>query len=316
MKSNKPLTFDQKIKELRTQHFPRPFELTYQVFSGLKFNTRKSQYFLNNASYIVETLRHNCWQEYLKVESAFMSKAIQIMVNQKKHHIPVHQSLNESIKDFICNNQENLYSLILSNTQSRRSRAGKEFEAIIELLFVGAEIPYTDQSSIGTKKFTEKNLGKLVDLVSPGILEYEINKSNTILVSAKTTLRERWQEVPEEMERTKAKEIYLATLDDKISDSTLNILYEANIHIVTTKKIKENKYNNNRRILSFEELLQRCQHNLNQNWRPSSYSKEKLTELKTVLEKQKQKYGDNQFMLAHYQKRLSKLGIKNSPPQP
>ncbi|MDC4182994.1 type II restriction endonuclease [Mycoplasma bradburyae] len=97
---------------------------------------------------------------------------------------------------------EHIYILTLSNTQSRRSRAGNEFEAIIELIFMGPEIPMDSQRNIGKNIFIEKELGKLVDIVSPGVIEYMINKRNTILISAKTTLRERWQEVPEEMMRT------------------------------------------------------------------------------------------------------------------
>ena len=59
------------------------------------------------------------------------------------------------------------------------------------------------------------------------------------MISAKTTLRERWQEVPEEMGRTGAREMFLATLDTTISSDVLNTLYEANIQVTTTKKIKE-----------------------------------------------------------------------------
>ena len=128
-----------------------------------------------------------------------------------------------------------IYALTLSNTQSRRSRAGKEFESIIELILIGAGIPLDSQGNIGKQEFVNKGLGKLVDLVSLGVLEYIVNKRNTVLISAKTTLRERWQEVPEEMGRTGAREMFLATLDTSISSDVLNTLYEANIQVTTTK---------------------------------------------------------------------------------
>ena len=82
---------------------------------------------------------------------------------------------------------------------------------------IGAGIPLDSQGNIGKQEFVNKGLGKLVDLVSPGVLEYIVNKRNTVLISAKTTLRERWQEVPEEMGRTGAREMFLATLDTSIS---------------------------------------------------------------------------------------------------
>jgi hypothetical protein len=60
-----------------------------------------------------------------------------------------------------------------------------------------------------------------------------------MLISAKTTLRERWQEVPEEVNRTGIREMYLATLDDSFSEETINILYEANVVVVTTTNCAE-----------------------------------------------------------------------------
>ena len=77
---------------------------------------------------------------------------------------------DEAIEYFVEEYPEQIYSLSLSNTQSRRSRAGKEFEAIIELLFIGAGIPVDSQGSVGKQFFTNTGLGKLVDFVSPSVL--------------------------------------------------------------------------------------------------------------------------------------------------
>nr|MCV5142830.1 type II restriction endonuclease [Escherichia coli] len=90
------------------------------------------------------------------------------------------------------------------------------------------------QGAIGKSFFQKNQIGKLVDLVMPGVVQYTSNKRNTMLISAKTTLRERWQEVPEEVNRTGIREMYLATLDDSFSEETINILYEANVVVVTT----------------------------------------------------------------------------------
>ncbi|WP_272456958.1 hypothetical protein [Mycoplasma bradburyae] len=37
------------------------------------------------------------------------------------------------------------------------------------------------QGNIGKNIFIEKELGKLVDIVSPGVIEYMINKRNTLI---------------------------------------------------------------------------------------------------------------------------------------
>ncbi len=57
------------------------------------------------------------------------------------------------------------------------------------------------------------------------------------------------------MSRTGINVAYLATLDRNISDNVEQLLYEGNIIITTTKKIKEECYQNNERIITFEDLI-------------------------------------------------------------
>lgn len=63
------------------------------------------------------------------------------------------------------------------------------------MVLIGAGIPLDSQGNIGKQEFLKKVLGKMVDVVSRGVIEYIINKRNAVLISAKTTLRERWQKV-------------------------------------------------------------------------------------------------------------------------
>ena len=111
------------------------------------------------------------------------------------------------------------------------------------------------QGSVGKQTFSRNGLGKLVDFVSPGVVQYVRNKRNTTLISAKTTLRERWQEVPEEVTRTGTREMYLATLDEGITEETRTVLYEANVILATTRGNKERNYPSDQRIVTFEELI-------------------------------------------------------------
>ena len=57
------------------------------------------------------------------------------------------------------------------------------------------------------------------------------------------------------MSRTGINVAYLATLDRNISDNVEQLLYEGNIIVTTTKKIKEECYQNNERIITFEDLI-------------------------------------------------------------
>ncbi|WP_258034051.1 type II restriction endonuclease [Campylobacter concisus] len=198
------------VKEKRKEGFKQPYDLVYDNFITLGYDKVPKEFFLSNASEVVEKLRNSCWSEFQPLEKDLTSKMLKELVDDEyiKTLTPI-----EAITWFVEEFPEHIYALTLSNTQSRRSRAGKEFESIIELILIGAGIPLDSQGNIGKQEFVNKGLGKLVDLVSPGVLEYIVNKRNTVLISAKTTLRERWQEVPEEMGRTGAREMFLATLD-------------------------------------------------------------------------------------------------------
>ncbi|MFC6276853.1 type II restriction endonuclease [Psittacicella hinzii] len=290
------------IKEERKQTFLQPYDLIYETFKKLSYHLKDKSFFIENASFIVEELRKKAWNDFLPQEKAFTTRMLKFLIDEK--HANSLSSI-EAITWFIEKYPEHIYALTLSNTQSRRSRAGKEFESTIELVLMGAGVPIDSQGNIGKQIFTSKGLGKMFDLVSPGAIEYDINKRNTVLISAKTTLRERWQEVPEEMGRTGAKEMFLATLDTTISSEVFSTLYEANIQVTTTKSIKENYYKDNSRVLTFEDLIKICKETASK-WNQYSYSVADTEKLKEIITKQIQKHEDKEFVVDYYNERLKK----------
>lgn len=284
--------YKKHIKEERINWFKQPYDLVYDNFVKLGYSQKDFGFFFENASEIVENLRKECWNEFVPTEKEFTSKMLAGLIDNDSIN---NMDAIEAVTWFVQSFPDHIYALTLSNTQSRRSRAGKEFEAIIELLFTGAGISFTSQGNIGKKTFIDKGLGKLVDVVSPGVTEFLINKRNTILISAKTTLRERWQEVPEEMGRTGAREMFLATLDNNISDEVLNTLYEANIQVVTTKRIRQEKYSHNPRVLDFETLLEIANRTA-LLWDNFSYSAEQIAQYNDDLLKQADKHEVHEFV--------------------
>ena len=291
------------IKSERMNVFKQPYDLVYDNFVELEYDKKSKEFFLKNASEIVTELRNKCWEEFKPLEKSFTSKMLKELIDSD--YISKLDPIT-AITCFIEQYPEHIYALTLSNTQSRRSRAGKEFESIIELIFIGAGIFIDSQGNIGKQEFIEKGLGKLVDLVSPGVLEYIINKRNTVLISAKTTLRERWQEVPEEMGRTGAREMFLATLDKQISADVLDALYEANIQITTTSEIKEAYYADNDRVLTFEKLLEICSFN-NSHWEKFSYTVDQKKKIIELIDKQIIKHRNHKFVEDYYLKRKNKI---------
>ena len=171
---------------------------------------------------------------------------------------------------------------------------------------MGAGVALDTQGNIGKKIFVDKGLGKLVDVVSPGVIEFAIDKNDVVLISAKTTLRERWQEVPEEMGRTGAKEMFLATLDENISDDVLETLYESNIRITTTKRIKEACYPNNKRVLAFERLIDICLQS-KRLWDSYAYKPDETAQIISTLRLQTDKHRDHDFVYKRYLQRINQF---------
>ena len=289
------------VKSERNVFFKNSFDRAYQSFVELGYDKKDEQFFMENASAIVEKMRDQCWVDFLKEESDFT-------IHMLKELIPTldytGHNTEGSIELYLEAYPEHIYQLCLSNTQSRRSRAGKEFEHIIELILIGAGVPMDSQGNVGKDCFVEKGLGKLVDTVSPGVTEFEINKRNAVLISAKTTLRERWQEVPEEMGRTGAREMFLATLDEKVSDNVLTTLYEANIQLTTTYANKHANFTNNDRVLTFEELVKICKDNA-AAWKNYKYTVEQAEQACGLIRNQVTKYSDKSFLQNAFQKRMA-----------
>lgn len=302
-------TMDMSVEEYNKEiskerkKIPSPFDMAYETFITKQFDKQDSAYFKTHASEFVEQMRRINWEEYQKAERRFTTYMLKLLINDERIS---QMSPKDAICDFVENNPIQIYNLTLSNTQSRRSRAGKEFEAIIELMLIGASLPVDSQGSIGRGTFTKKGLGKLVDFVSPGVVQFMANKRNTVLVSAKTTLRERWQEVPEEIGRTGSREIYLATLDEQITDETRSILYESNVIIATTRKNKEENYNNDSRIVSFEELISIIQEAADK-WTGYNYTDDEKSAIRKYLQTQIDKHIDHPYVQEYYKNRLLEL---------
>lgn len=88
------------------------------------------------------------------------------------------------------------------------------------------------------------------------VLKSETRKFNEALVlSAKTTLRERWKQVT--MEKFNCA-LFLATVDDRISSVAIDDMNHQGIHLVvpeSLKKSKETCYSKKTNVISFREFF-------------------------------------------------------------
>ena len=263
--------FDESIKKYRQQYIRSSQEIVEQVFKNHK--TYLSLIDNKEVSKCIAKLREEAWQEYLNDEVEFSAiimrdlhkildtpqSILEILLNEniinKKG-----EDLLESIKA-ICGEYAGrvfpyIYRLSLSMTQSRRSRAGKTFEAIIYKLYEYLGYSYDSQSKVGRKTFDSLGLGKKVDSILPNIDAFKERRSKTIIGTMKTSLRERWQEVAEEIQRTNIPTIHLLTADEYIPKSKAQEMANHNIIVVAydwvanASDLKEMK-----NIISFEEYL-------------------------------------------------------------
>ncbi|WP_208528104.1 type II restriction endonuclease [Flavobacterium psychrophilum] len=263
--------FDTLIKQYRTKYIRTSQEI-------VEFALAQNQEYLKQikskqVSKCISELREIVWQEYLLDEvnfNAILMRDLHKLLETPKDILEVllnknitdkkGEELIETVKE-ICGEYAGrvfpyIYRLSLSNTQSRRSRAGKSFEAIIYKIYENLGYEYDSQSKVGRKTFDTLGLGKKVDSILPNIKCYAERRNKTIIGTMKTSLRERWQEVAEEIERTKIPEIHLLTADESIPKSKAQEMANHNIIVVTYEWVANSvALKSMKNIISFEEYL-------------------------------------------------------------
>ena len=263
------------IKEFRQEIVAKPQSY---VDAYITKNEASLDTIRKDVSGFILQIRSSCWSTYLIDEVDFHKKVISHLIREREIPSTILQELVETelfedslissdktvllkglsdlVGDFAGRIMPYIYDLSLSTTNSRRSRAGNTFEAIIAHMMQLYGYPYEDQSSLGTSFYSKHELGKMVDGVIPGAEAYNSNRSKCHIVTMKTTLRERWQEVVEELKRTNIPHIYLLTLDDSISKGVFKTMKHHNITIVDYLEVKE-RFPEDKNIMSFEEYFER-----------------------------------------------------------
>lgn len=140
-------------------------------------------------------------------------------------------------------------ALMLSASQQRKSRAGYSYEHHIEAMLAGGGIPFEKQVIVEARKRPDFILPSLafIDSGKPG-------SESGLILSAKTTLRERWKQV----EREKGKRnLFLTTVDENIAGNAIEDMASMGVSLVipeSLRKSKETEYEGHRNVLSFREF--------------------------------------------------------------
>ncbi|HEU0189274.1 MAG TPA: type II restriction endonuclease [Gallionella sp.] len=137
----------------------------------------------------------------------------------------------------------------LSASQHRKSRAVLSFEQHIARLLRDGRISFEEQAVTG---------GRRPDFVLPSLVVLKAKKrtfEEALVLSVKTTLRERWKQVA--MEKFNCA-LFLATVDDRVSSAAIDDMNTQGIHLVvpeSLKKSKETCYVSKANVITFREFF-------------------------------------------------------------
>lgn len=143
-------------------------------------------------------------------------------------------------------------AILLSAAQQRKSRAGYSFEHHIEAMLEAGEVPFEKQVVIEAKKRPDFILPSLALYADPA----RIDSREALVLSAKTTLRERWKQVGTEMKNC---ELYLATVDENIAANAIEDMAAQGIKLVVPESLKTSdttEYKKHSSVLSFKTFFE------------------------------------------------------------
>jgi hypothetical protein len=140
-----------------------------------------------NISEVIITLRESAYKALLIDEAKFNFKVINELgqtyetpkfvldglITHADNELTDATKRDAALKELCSNYASSItqffYILALSNTQARRSRAGKTFEHVIYKMYETLGYPFMSQQQFGRKGFEKKGLGKIVDSLLPSL---------------------------------------------------------------------------------------------------------------------------------------------------
>lgn len=140
-----------------------------------------------------------------------------------------------------------LDQLFLSAAQTRKSRAGLSFEHHVKRLLVDGRIKHEAQVAFGARR---------PDFVLPDVASLnDKKKTEALILSLKTTLRERWKQLG--LER-KHGAVFLATVDDRVSTPAIEEMARNDIVLVVPESLKKSKeavYESEEKVITFRQFF-------------------------------------------------------------
>jgi hypothetical protein len=241
------------IEEFAAHHsrIPRPKELAaiaqkqYMREHGIdSFDPFKLKFPGDVIRDISRGLEYELFREF---ETRFRAmELVLVILGNDSSRMTVSRALTNIITEF-----PRIDKILLSAAQTRKSRAGASFENHIERLLIDGNIPHEVQVVIEAKKRP--------DFVLPSFTVYK-NTSRShmeaLVLSAKTTLRERWKQVHGEIRNC---DLYLATVDENIAVNAIEDMGQQGIKLVVPESLKHSDttaYRKQDNVISFKDFFE------------------------------------------------------------
>lgn len=153
----------------------------------------------------------------------------------------------EQIVQRVVRNFIPLYQVMLNASQQRKTRVGTGFEAHIRTMLEAGHIPHAEQAVVSTRR---------PDFVLPNKPLYVSKSADALVLAAKTTLRERWKQVPMEQRNCT---VFLATMDEKVTRSAVRDMANLQITLVVPEAFKAHgtviEYAKEPNVLTFKQFF-------------------------------------------------------------
>lgn len=171
---------------------------------------------------------------------------VRLLLGTDPDAISINQVLMNIVTEFY-----QIDGILLSAAQTRKSRAGASFELHIERLLTDGGIPHEVQVIADAKKRP--------DFVLPSFAAYMDplrDRNGALVLSAKTTLRERWKQVQGEMRNC---DLFLATVDESIAENAIKDMERQGIILVVPESLKKSDttvYKSQSNVISFKSFFE------------------------------------------------------------
>lgn len=140
--------------------------------------------------------------------------------------------------------------VMLSAVQRMKARAGASFEHHVRRMLIDGRLPFDEQKPSGNQR---------PDFILPSLARLHLrtrSRDEALILSLKTTLRERWKQVVKEARNC---DVFLATVDDKVAAEAIADMRDDGIYLVVPESLKRSvyaEYEGRSNVITFKEFFE------------------------------------------------------------